>query len=359
MTRRVGIDAHVLDGKFQGSRTYVEAILTEIGRLDQRNRYVIYSGNPEQTRAQFGFVNFEHRRIALGSAIPRLLLFWPWALYRDRLDVLMTQYIAPPLFPGRQFVVIHDVLFESHPWMFPAAQRLRLRLLCGLSARLATTIFTVSEYSATEIAQRYRIPADRIRLTRDGIAALPTPDADAVRQAAALHPFLLCVGRLEPRKNIALALVASEAARARGTRLVVVGREDFHAAGLVETLAGSANVVHLRDVSPMLLSALYAHATAFLYPSLGEGFGIPVLEALASGTRVIASDRTAIPEAGGALAHYFNPEAADAAAVLADLIAQAETDMPRPTPDQVAAHMARFDWAIAARTIIDAVDALP
>ena len=358
MTRRVGIDAHVLDGKFQGSRTYVEAILTEIGRLDQHNRYVIYSYDPAGTQARFDYANFEHKAISLRPAIPRLLAFWPWAWRRDRLDVLMTQYIAPPLFPGRQFVVIHDILFETHKWMFPLSQRLRLRLLCGLSARLATTIFTVSDYSAGEIARRYRIPTDRIRLTRDGIAALPVPDADAVRQARELQPFLLCVGRLEPRKNIELALAASAAARARGTRLVVVGREDFRAAGLVETLAQSTNVVHLCDISPMLLSALYAHATAFLYPSLGEGFGIPVLEALASGTPVIASDRTAIPEAGGALAQYFNPEAADAVSTLAALIDRAESDMPRPAPEDVAAHMAKFDWAIAARTVVDAVNAL-
>lgn len=359
MSRRVGIDAHVLDGKFQGSRTYVEAILTEIGRIDPHNRYIVYTYQPERARERFDFANFEHRLITVRSAIPRLLAFWPWAGWRDRLDVLITQYIAPPLFPGRQFVVIHDVLFESHTWMFPTMQRLRLQLLCRLSARLATTIFTVSDYSACEIASRYRVPPDRIRLTRDGIAALPQPDADAVRQAADLRPFLLCVGRLEPRKNIALALAASAAARARGMRLVVVGREDFRAADLVDSLARGENVVHLRDVSPMLLSALYAQATAFLYPSLGEGFGIPVLEALASGTPVIASDRTAIPEAGGSLAHYFNPEAPDAVAALAALIDRAETSMPRPAPQQVAAHMAQFDWAIAARSIVEAVNALP
>ena len=123
--RRVGVDAHVLDGKFQGSRSCVENVLRVIGRQDARNTYVIYSFDPSHTHALFPFANFEHRSIALHAAIPRLLAFWPWAARRDRLDVLLTQYIAPPFGAARQFVLIHDILFESFPRMFPPILRWR------------------------------------------------------------------------------------------------------------------------------------------------------------------------------------------------------------------------------------------
>ncbi len=359
MTRRVGVDAHVLDGKFQGSRSFMESVLREIGRQDSRNTYAIYSFDPDRTRAMFPFQNFEHRRIALHAAIPRLLAFWPWAARRDRLDALFTHYIAPPFGAARQFVLIHDILFESHPQMFPPLLRWRLRLLCRLSAWRAHTIFTVSRYSAAEIVRRYRIPESRIRITPDAADPPGAPDPDATRTARGLQPFLLCVGRLEPRKNIALALAASAAARARGMRLVVVGREDFASAQLAQTLAAAPNVVHLRDVPPPLLAALYAHAVALIFPSLGEGFGMPVLEALAHGTPVLASDRTAIPEAGGALARYFDPGATDAETTLAGLIAQAEAGAFRPDPAAVAAHLRAFTWANSAADIIAAVDALP
>jgi glycosyltransferase involved in cell wall biosynthesis len=357
--RRIGIDAHVLDGKFQGSRSFVENVLGEIGRQDARNTYVIYSFDPARTRAMFPFARFEHRAIALRPAIPRLLAFWPWAARRDRLDALFTQYIAPPFAAGLQLVLIHDILFESHPWMFPSLTRWRLRLLCRLSARRAAVIFTVSRYSAAAIMQRYRIPAVRIRITPDAATPPAAPAPEAARHAQTLQPFLLCVGRLEPRKNIALALAASAAARGRGVRLVVVGREDFGAADLARRLVEAPNVVHLRDVPPALLSALYAHALALVFPSLGEGFGMPVLEALAHGTPVLASDRTAIPEAGGSLARYFNPEASDAETALAALIAEAEAGAFRPDPAAVAAHLRHFTWAETAASIIAAVDALP
>lgn len=357
--RRIGIDAHVLDGKFQGSRSFMENVLAELGRQDARNTYVLYSFDPDRTRRAYPFPHFEHRRIALRSGIPRLLAFWPWAERRDRLDALFTQYIAPPLATARQLVLIHDILFESHPWMFPRAMRWRLRLLCRLSARRAAIIFTVSRYSAQEIARRYRVPPDRIRITPDAAAAFPAPDAAAQAAVASLCPFLLCVGRLEPRKNIGLALEASAGARASGTRLVVVGREDFGARALAAQLAEAENVTHLRDVSPAMLSALYASAVALIFPSLGEGFGIPVLEALAHGTPVLASGRTAIPEAGGDLARYFDPEAPEAAQALAALIARARTGAFRPSAAARAEHLARFTWAEAARTIVAAVNDLP
>jgi glycosyltransferase involved in cell wall biosynthesis len=177
--------------------------------------------------------------------------------------------------------------------------------------------------------------------------------------AVALRPYLLCVGRLEVRKNLALALAASTTARVDGARLVVVGREDHGAAGqaMAAALAAAPNVVHLRDASPGLLAALYAEAAALVFPSLGEGFGIPVVEALAAGTAVIASDRGAIPEAGGPCAAYFNPLAPDAEARLAALMASALANELRPEPAALEAHLAGFNWGHAAAALVVAASA--
>ena len=353
--KRIGIDAHVLGGKFQGSRTWLEGVLGAIGRLDERNRYVLYSFDSAATRAAFPQPQFEHRGIGLRPSIPRLLAFWPWAARRDRLDALMTQYVAPPLGGSRQFVVVHDVLFETHPAIFPPVMRWRLRLLCRWSARRAATVFTVSRYSAGELTRQYGLAPERVHVAPNAVPTAREPDPDDLARAASLQPFLLCVGRLEPRKNIALALEASAAARARGMRLVVVGREDFASHPLARALAEAPGAVHLRDVSESLLAALYRKAAALLYPSLGEGFGLPVLEALAQGTPVLASDRTAIPEVGGGLARYFDPTAPDAAAQLTALI---EEIPPRPAPEAVRAHLEGFSWQVAAREIIAAVGRL-
>lgn len=341
---RIGIDAHVLDGKFQGSRTWIENVLLHLPQTPGGHTWVIYSAAPSATRAQYSAPCFEHRRIAVKGRLARLLLFWPLAAVRHRLDALVTTYVAPPLCPARQIVVLHDVLFESNPSFFPRLMRWRLKLLCRLSAWRAAAILTGTRHAKAEIAQRYRVPEARIRLAPSA-AAPPTPpgEEDAAR-IHALRPYLLCVGRLEPRKNIGLALTASAPLRAEGVRLVVVGREDSDIGDLTDALAVAPGVVHLRDASPALLSGLYAGASALVFPSLGEGFGIPVVEALASGTAVIASSHGAIMEAGGAVAHYFDPTSRDAATILEGLMRRAVAGELAADPAAVAAHLAQFDW---------------
>ena len=280
-----------------------------------------------------------------------MLLFWPWAERAHRLDALLTQYVAPPFGRAAQHVVIHDLLFESDPAFFPRAMRWRLRALCRLSARRAARVLTVSAHAADEIARRYGVPAARIAIARNAVSPHPVLDAEAEREARALRPFLLCVGRLEPRKNVALALEASAGVRDEGARLVVVGREDFGSADLASALRRAPGVIWLQDLPPARLAALYRHAAALVFPSLGEGFGLPVLEALSYGAAVIASGRGAIQETGGALPAYFDPEAPDATAALAGLMAQALSGGLRPDPAGLAAHLSRFDWRESARVV--------
>lgn len=354
--KRVGVDAHVLTGKYQGSRTYLENILQEIGRQDPYNRYVIYSHAPKETRALLPFGNFEHIEIGIRSSIGRLSLYWPWAKFRHGLDLLITQYNGPPVYPGAQFLIIHDLLFESHPEFFPTLMRLRLKLLCRYSATRARTIFTVSEFSRQELIRRYGIPDERIRVTPNGAPVVASGEEEAEAGFADLRPYLLFVGRLEPRKNLELLLRASRKARASGVKLVVVGREDFRCRALAEALALEPGVVHLRDVSPSSLAGLYRLARVLVFPSLGEGFGIPVLEAIRQGTPVIASNQTAIPEAGAALARYFDPTTGDAEGRLASEIEHLLDHPYRLPEDLVREHIARFSWAESARTIIESVN---
>ncbi|BDG73474.1 glycosyltransferase [Roseomonas fluvialis] len=358
---RIGIDAHVLDGKYQGSRSWLENVLDHIPATAgaAAHEWVIYSADPTATARRFPWPRYRHALITTQDSIARLMVFWPTARRRDRLDALVTQYVSPPLVGPRfrQVVVIHDVLFESDPQFFPKAMRWRLRLLCRLSAARAAVVLTVSRHAAGEIAHRYGVPEDRILLAPNAPGALPAPSADDFAAAGGLAPFLLWVGRLEPRKNLPLALAATQAARGAGARLVVVGREDHGPAGaaMAAQLAQTPGVVHLRDVAPPRLAALYATAAALVFPSLGEGFGIPVIEALSVGTAVIASNRGAIPEAGGRLARYIDPAAPDAAAQMAALVAQALAGGLRPDPAACAAHLAAFHPRRAAEAVVAAV----
>lgn len=356
--KRVGVDAHVLTGKRQGTRTFLENVLRQVGEIDGRNTYVIYSFDPRITSRLFPYPNFVHCNIAVSHAIPRLAFYWEWARMRDRLDVLVTQYMGPLVYSGTQFVVVHDLLFESHPSLFPAAMRWRLKLGTRATVARSRRVFTVSRYTQHELETRYGVDSGRIALMRNGFAPPATPATHDSACAAALTPYVLCVGRLEPRKNIDLAIAATASLRQAGTRLVIVGAPDRTSATLMRAIAADPQIVHLDRVSDSRLSALYTHASAFVFPSRAEGFGLPVLEALGHGAPVVASCRTAIPEVGGPFARYFDPEAHDAVTVLAELTAAA-VRAPRHSDDPaLQAHLRSFDWRAAAAAFVDEVERL-
>lgn len=347
----IGVDAHILTGKHQGSRTWLAQMLHALGRLDTENRYVVYSHDPAVTARDFPFANFQHRSLGARSPIARLLLFWPYVQMRDRLDFLITQYIAPPLFAHRQIVVVHDLLFESHPRFFPWFMRWRNRLLVRRSARRARLVLTVSDFSRSELQARYGLPADRVVVTRNGANAVVAPAAPD-QQAAVGRRYILSVGRIEPRKNLETLLAAHARLRATGLELVVVGRADFGCAPLLKAMARAPGVTHLGEVSDATLDRLYRGAQALVFPSFAEGFGLPLVEALSRGTPVISSNATAMPEVCGPHARYFDPTAPDAVSRLAALIAEVPE---APPPDRVREHLARYSWEGSALLFLDAL----
>lgn len=350
MTLRIGIDGHVLTGKFQGIRTWLLEILRRAPALTPEITYVVYSDDPEACARLVNAPNIEYRKIAFHSPIMRILFYWPYAALAHRLDCLLTQYMAPPFLPIEQVVVIHDILFETHPQFFPFRTRWRNKLLVHLSALLVKRVVTVSRYSARQIGRIYGLKPDRIAIVRNGVDAKPAGMASALPPGLDPQtPYVLAVGRLEPRKNIRLALEALERITMPEARLVVVGRDDFELPETLARLKAEPRAIQLMDVPEGELRALYAHARALVYPSEGEGWGIPVLEAMAEGCPVIASSLTAIPEAGGSACHYFDPQGPDAASELAGLMEEALRGTLSFDAEAAARHVAAHSWDAAAR----------
>lgn len=352
---RVGVDAHVLDGKFQGSRTWVLETLRRAPALAPELTFVVYSGDPARTAALLGDVAVEHRVLPPGGPVGRNLRFWPRAVRQDRLDVLVTQYFSPPRYPGRQLVVVHDVLFETHPKFFGRGTRWRNKVLVGWSARRAGTVATVSEYSRSQIARVYGRRAEDILLVHNGVEPPPPTSGALPAQVPPGTRFALMVGRLEPRKNLALALDAFARVEDPDVRLVVVGRDDFEDPTTLARLAAEPRAIHLSDVPQDALWELYRRATVFLFPSRGEGWGIPVLEALAVGTPVVASDATAIPEAGGAACTYVDVAAPGAPAALATHLADAFAGRLTFDADAARRHVEAFGWDRSAAELVAAL----
>ena len=229
--------------------------------------------------------------------------------------------LAPLAFP-RNVVVIHDAAALRHPeWYSPAYAAWQRRVLPAL-ARRAQHVVTVSEFSRDELVELLELAPERASVVAGGIDPAFTPDADAeaARRAFGLtRPYVLCVASQTTRKNLAALVPAARQLAADGVEVVVAGghRPQFAREEGLEALR------HLGAVPDALLPGLYAGAEAFALPSLYEGFGLPVLEAMACGTPVIAADATALPDTAGGAARLAPPEGEAFAAAIGEVLGSA------------------------------------
>jgi len=229
----------------------------------------------------------------------------PAALARARPDLLFVPAHAIPFaWPGLALTVIHDLAFLRHPRAYSTGERTYLRLTTRWAVRRCPLLITVSESTKADLVSAYRIREDRIRVVPLGATPPSMSPAPASRLAelGLNGNFVLQVGRIEARKNQAAALAAVE--RLEGVTLVVAGPE--RDAALAAKLRASPHCRVLGRVDQATLELLYKRANAIVVPSLYEGFGLPVLEAMARGKVVVAAKSSSLPEVGGDAALYVH-----------------------------------------------------
>ena len=242
---------------------------------------------------------------------------------RARVDTLQVQYFAPLGYRSPLVVTVHDLAFLHLPESIPPALRLLLRVLVPRSIARASSVITGSEFSRRDIEACY--PASRCKVTviRQGVDARfhprGTEETRAVLRRYGLEPgFLFSVGRLNRRKNLARLLRAHARLPDLGAPavpLVVSGKPDYgHDAAPGRASAPTDGVRFMGLVPDEDLPAFCSGAAAFIYPSLFEGFGLPVVEAMACGTPVVASDRASLPELTGDAGLSVDAESVEALA---------------------------------------------
>lgn len=356
----IGINAHLLSGEAgyrrAGIHQYIYQVLQHLPVVDGR-AYTIYArqragwdGRPDQ-RVIATPLPTERRaaRILWEQAV------WPWAAQRDRLALIHSMGFAMPHFTSCPAVVtIYDLSFVHYPESFPALQRRYLATATADSCRRARRIVAISESARQDIHRVYGVALERIDVVVPGVSAAYRPLApDEVaafrRQQGLPERFLLHVGTLQPRKNISLLLDALAQLDQPDVPLVLVGGKGW----LYEDIFDRVLTLGLRErvhfagyVDDADLPLWYNAATALIFPSLYEGFGLPIVEALACGTPVVAANASSLPEAGGAAARYFDPYDASAlASELAIVLDDAElrADLRQAGPAQAA----RFSWTRA------------
>ncbi len=228
--------------------------------------------------------------------------------WRTSGDLLVGFGGSGPLLHRNQLTVIHDATIFRHPESFSRSYRLFHSLLGAVLTRTAT-IATVSHFSRRELGEIFRVDPEGISVIYNGtdhFAGIAPDETIVDRLKLAGGGYFLLVGTLKPNKNVALAIRAFEALAAPGQRLVIVG--GIHSRVFQGGDYGSGdNLVFAGRLSDAEIVALERHATAFVFPSLYEGFGIPPLEAMSQGCPVLAADIPPVREACGQAALYFDP----------------------------------------------------
>lgn len=321
----IGIDAHAIGAQQGGNETYIRGVIRALAELDDRNRYTIYLAEPAAAAEwREGFArqhpNFEIRLLPKPTPLIRVPLFLAYELWKRPVDVLHVQYTAPPFCRVPVVATIHDLAFEHMPETFTRRGSFQLKLTVRRTAQRAVRIATVSEYSRQDLLRTYKLSPEKVVVTYNGVEqhftaeAWPNEAAGIRNRFGIKRDYLLAVGSLQPRKNLvrlirAYAKLRSEH-KAFTPQLVIVGRKLWLADEIfaeVRQQFWKDDVILTGYVSDEDLPKLYRQATAFVYPSLFEGFGLPPVEAMACGTPVITSNVSSLPEVTGDAALLIDP----------------------------------------------------
>ena len=315
----VGIDGRLL-GKRRGLGNYIYHLLLEYPRIDHDHRFVIYVSTDEAT---LGLPRDQRFRVANLGPWPYPIweqVILPIALARDRIRLLHSPANTSPLFLPKgikRIVTIADTMFllplPRSPSVYQRLGRKYYAWSVRNAAPKADAVLTISQYSAVDIARHVGIPASKLHVTYLAAAIRSQSEIMDQDKIEVDEPFVLALGAVDPRKNTEMVLrvfarVMQDYSLTH--KLVLVGipdgsRVDFQEQVLRAGLQGRVNVFGY--VSDALLARLYERAAAFLYPSLYEGFGIPILEAMMAGCPTISSNSTSIPEVAGDAALLVDP----------------------------------------------------
>lgn len=311
---RILVDCHVFDGKFQGTRTYLEGLykcmiehkdITFYFAAHDIDNLISVFGKGENVK----YVELKHT-----GSIGRLMFDFPKIIKENNIDYAHFQYISPFRKTCKEIDTIHDLLFMDYPQYFSLGYRLKNKFFFKWSAKKADIVLTVSEYSRNRISNWFKIPQENIHITEN--AVLPISDKVVIpdiKKKYGLDKYILTVSRIEPRKNHLMLLesfVELELYK-KGYDLVMVGTPDLKYTAFQTYYNNLFDDIkrHIKIMSVPFpdLVGLYQNAALFVFPSLAEGFGIPPLEAVEYGCPILCSNATAMSEFGLPKEIMFNP----------------------------------------------------
>lgn len=360
MSLRVGINAHLLSGEAgyrrAGIHQYIAQVLCHLPQ--DGDEYVIFTRHAEEWLDKVGTV---HRsRWPTENRLARIAweqLAWPWLAARHKIDLLHSMaFVTPWLSRCPAVVTVFDLSFMHFPKAFPAAQRWYLASQTARSVQRARRVITISESGRQDVHRFFDVPLAQIDVVYPGVDAvyrpLPPEEIAAFRERQDLaNRFVLHVGTLQPRKNIPTLIEAFAQAAPPDVMLVLVGGKGWlfdQIFGRVQALGLQNRVRFTGYVPDEELPLWYNAASVLAFPSLYEGFGMPVVEAMAGGTPVVAANSSSLPEAVGEAGLLFDPQNG---AELADRLTAVlhNPDLAATMRTKGLAQAQKFSWEKAGR----------
>lgn len=363
------VDCTAIPANRAGVGRYVEGLLRGLEPSDLRLTLVVQERDRETLGDLVPWADIRSLPARLRGRLPRML--WeqfglPGLARRVGVDVVHSpHYTYPLLWRGGRVVTVHDATFFTEPRTHRPVKRLFFRFWTCRSWRHADAVVAPSASTSGEVERVLGSPRAHIEVARHGVnaARFHPPDAAALaafRRDTGLaegETWFAFLGTIEPRKNLPVLLDAYRLLREEvdpAPRLLVSGGRgwDKDALARLDSLPRDSGVLELGYLPVERLSALLGGSVAVLYPSVGEGFGLPVLEAMACGAAVVTTNRLAIPEVGGAAVKYAEIDAVSLKRAMLELLRdEAER---RRLGEAAAARAALFTWREAARTHLGA-----
>jgi glycosyltransferase involved in cell wall biosynthesis len=361
---RFSVDAHAIGRHLTGNEVYVRNLLNSFAALDQTSEFIAYLSSDVMDNSGVVPDRFVRRAVS-ANALVRLGRDLSRRLREDRPNLLHVQYTAPLRCPVPVVVSVHDISFVEHPEYFTWPRATQLRITVPRTMERAVRVLTPSEFSRSAILREFNVSPDRVEVVPIAVSGMFRPIAREIAAAAVQRrygitgPFVLTVGDLQPRKNqIGLIRAFEQLVKAYPKlphQLVIAGKDTWYA----DRVHGAARASTVRErirftgwVTDEDLLNLYNACDLMAFPSLYEGFGLPVLEAMACCRAVACSNSSAIPEVADSAALLFDPNSIhDIVCALRDLLLNAELRARMERLGQARASL--FTWERTARRTLE------
>jgi len=320
---RIALNAHLLSAQRFGIWTYVFNLLKGLSDLDNTNDYSVFSNS---VKIEFLKDRFKVIKSPLNTSDPNIRVLWehlimPFMLNNGKIDIFHNPDHILPLLPikAKKIITVHDLSFYKFPETFPFMKRTYKRGLTPRSIKLADKIIAVSNSTKNDMIDLFDVDEEKIRVVHVGVSQefvkIDDPSAlSCFRKGRGLpQRFVLFLGTIEKRKNLERLIDAFSMAVRKGGiphKLVIAGKKGWLYKDLFKKIDDEGlrdKIVFISDMKQSELPLLYNLAELFIYPSIYEGFGLPVLESMACGTAVITSNVSSLPEVAGKAALLIDP----------------------------------------------------